>query len=824
MSSMSGSNGSFEIKAGKPVFLQGHEVSSVNILAKGKLDVYISATDDPKAINEKQLADNGYKLFSIDQNMFIGANDLFLSGRHSLSYRASMDSIIFSFCVNSIEGVEELFNQKNEYSSYILNSIASLIECSHASLKKLERLVSSLEITTDNLCLFFWILKEKHGFSYEPSISAFRDSLYRLKELKEEGMLLPGSFNEEFLQCSHSEYDYAPSSEVDAMKLRYYEHMHNLGPELKKQLLNESFVISQYTCTDSALLLKDILGKISETIDVADKYIRLLYNEKQPSILGEYLEAAAHMDNSIHEPIDMIETLQYLLKSIKSIVDISMNEYCHTPEINVKNLKNKIDAAIAALKLKVTNSSLLSEANAVTEGIPEELKNSAEKILLYSGLPKERCDLFLNSLTMFRELKDKLSEDEQARHLRNSITSGFFEVYEAVLKKAAFENNQDRLIHLFLSYGYMDEKLLNQKNLWSLYNIDKGADGGYKQVYTMGSWLRMIYEKKMNPSVNEFSMDYFDTFREMKKRGEVQDSDKAAYENSADKRLSFEISNMFKQNHRLCSRSIRTYFPILYDENIVMDLDKALVTPQKIEEAVRKVLAVDFSAFHREISYFNMKKGIEKEFIMQAVYPDIILMPIYGSNAIMWQEISGRVRNTPGRFIIPVFTEGDVNEMLQKLIGEFRWELCKTMMGAAWNDISLRSLTSEYTDYIQFYKKNKELSEETKEKLGLQIKKYRNITRQIFASDYITWLNYESNGILRLNKLARDILYRHCPFPKETRERLLNHPSFAETAHLFRNKRAKQAKDLENRYARYAEKGIVPEKEMLDTLDFYKNF
>lgn len=823
MGSVSGSNGSFEIEAGKPVFLQGHEVASVNILAKGKLDVYISKTDDSKCMNENQPVDNGYKLFSIDQNMFIGVNDLFLSGRHSLSYKASMNSIIFSYYVNSIKGIEELFSQKNEYSSYVLNSITSLIKDSHTSLKRLESLVSSLEITTDNLCLFFWILKEKHGLSYEPSLSAFRDSLFRLKELKEEGILLPGSFNEDFLKCRHSEYDYAPSTEVDALKLKYYENMHNLDPELKKQLLKESFVISQYTCTDGALLLKDILGKISETIDVAGKYIKLLYNDKQPSILGEYLKAAAHMENSIHEPLDMIETLQYLLKTIKNIVNISMNEYCHTPEINIKNIKNKIDAAISALKHKVSKSSLLSEENDITEGIPEELKNSAGKILHYSGLSKERCDMFLNSLSMFRGLKDKLSEDEQARHLRSSITSGFFEVYEAVLKKAAVEDNHDRLIHLFLTYGYMDEKLLSQKNLWTLYNIDKNPCGGYKQVYTMESWLRLIYEKKINPSVNDFSMDYFDTFREMKKRGEVQDSDKVAYENNSDKRLSFEISNMFKQNHRLCSRSIRTYFPILYDESIVMDLDKALVTPQKVEEAVRKVLAVDFSAFHREISYFNMKKGIEKELVMQAVYPDIILMPIYGSNAIMWQEISGRVRNTPGRFIIPIFTEGDVNEMLQKLIGEFRWELCKTMMGAAWNDVSLRSLTSEYTDYIQFYKKNKELSEESKEKLGLQIKKYRNITRQLFASDYITWLNYESNGILRLNKLARDILYRHCPFPKEIRERLLNHPSFTETANLFRNKRSKQAKDLENRYAKYAEKGITLDEEMLENLNFYKN-
>lgn len=820
---MSGSNGSFVVKAGKPVFLQGHEVASVNILAKGKLDVYISISDDLEGLEENRLGADGYKLFSIDQNMFIGANDLFLSKRHSLSYKASMDSIIYSYLVEGIDGIEELFIQKNEYSSYILNSISGLIEHSYAALQRLEQLVRFLEITTDNLCLFFWILKEKHGFAHEPSHPAFRDSLFRLQELKEEGILLPCSFNEDFLGCGHFEYDYSPSAEIDVLKLDYYKHMQRLDPDLKKQLLNESFAVSRYLCTDSALLLETILDKIKEAAGVAGKYAELLYSEEQDSIMGEYLEAGARMEKSIHEPVDMIEVLQYLLRVIKNTEDVFLKEYGHALEINTKALKNKVEASIGALKHKVTNSGLLSEAHTAREGIPEELKNSAERILEYSGLPKERCDLFLNFLNLFRGLRDKLSEEEQVRSLRKDITAGFFEVYEAVLKKAAVENKQDKLLNMFLTFGYIDERLLSPENLWTLYGISEEAGGGESSVYSMENWLKLIYQKKKNPSVNDFSMDYFDTFREMKKRGEVKDSDKAAYENNTDRRLSFEVGNMFRLNHRLCSRSIRTYFPILYDEVIIKDLSKALVTPRKIGEAISKVLAVDFSAFHREISYFNLKKGIEKEFIMQAVRPDIILMPIYGSNAIMWQEISGRVRNTPGRFIIPIFTDGSIDEMLQKLIGEFRWELCKTMQGVAWNDISIKSLTSEYMDYLQFYKKNKELSEESKEKLGLQIKKHRNISRQIFASDYMTWLNYESNGILRLNKLARDILYRHCPFPKETREKLLNHPSFAATANQFKNRRAKEARELESRYAKYAENGIVLDEEMLETLNFYKD-
>ena len=160
------SNGSYSYKSGKPVFLQGSTADSVNILAKGKIDVYIYPLADIHSIDENQLIAKSYRLFSIDQNMFIGANELFLSNKHSLSYRASEDSIIFSYFIDSIIDIEELFRQKNDYPTYVMNSISSLIEYSYNSLKKLDELVKALALTADNLCLFFWILKEKHGFSY----------------------------------------------------------------------------------------------------------------------------------------------------------------------------------------------------------------------------------------------------------------------------------------------------------------------------------------------------------------------------------------------------------------------------------------------------------------------------------------------------------------------------------------------------------------------------------------------------------------------------------------------------------------------------------
>ena len=61
--------------------------------------------------------------------------------------------------------------------------------------------------------------------------------------------------------------------------------------------------------------------------------------------------------------------------------------------------------------------------------------------------------------------------------------------------------------------------------------------------------------------------------------------------------------------------------------------------------------------------------------------------------------------------------EEDLTKTIIKLCGEFRWELCKRIQGARWNDISEHSLTSEYFDYVQYYRKNNELSPEAKEKI-----------------------------------------------------------------------------------------------------------
>ncbi|MBD5451315.1 MAG: hypothetical protein HDR25_01610 [Lachnospiraceae bacterium] len=90
----------------------------------------------------------------------------------------------------------------------------------------------------------------------------------------------------------------------------------------------------------------------------------------------------------------------------------------------------------------------------------------------------------------------------------------------------------------------------------------------------------------------------------------------------------------------------------------------------------------------------------------------------------------------------------------------------------AWNDVKVKSLTSEYMDYIQFYRKNRDLSDEAREKVKLQIQKARNNSREIFLLDYEAWIKNEANGSMKMNKVARELLATYCPFEKSLRTKL----------------------------------------------------
>ena len=149
----------------------------------------------------------------------------------------------------------------------------------------------------------------------------------------------------------------------------------------------------------------------------------------------------------------------------------------------------------------------------------------------------------------------------------------------------------------------------------------------------------------------------------------------------------------------------------------------------------------------------------------------------------MWQETEGAKADTPARFMFPMFTTADIDDLMLVVVARYRWEICRHVQGVHWNDIRDKSLTSEYYDYLQFYRKNSALSSEAKEKIKLLLQRVRNNFKEAFVKDYQNWMKYESKGSFRLNRAAREILITYCPFSKEIRKTLAANPLYQTAFH-----------------------------------------
>ncbi|NTV89635.1 MAG: hypothetical protein HGA22_04635 [Clostridiales bacterium] len=780
-----------------------------------------------------------YRIFSLDGNVFLGAADIFTNTTIGMSCVAAEDSSLYCYPAKTSNQIWSLVDSQKDYGTYILNSLCILIQSSVGTLQKLKMFNNALRAVTENLGLFFWEIKTRYNLEVSPSIKFLQSLEARYNETRGEmKSIIPvfDALSMEMRPDFTSEDDTVtdPAQLKEALRADYYSHISGMPQEIKKQYFSNDVFITAYNCRDAADCLKIHTEKLRKEFDDTEEYFSRLYSEDTGSLFSVFSKAVTEASARHRDTTPVVQALEYIIVRIGSAVTYFNDEYLHKLkadtdyiEYTLVNLKSAIsrDPEKAIIQASdAIKSGLAAEAGNSKSTLPDELKSSMYKILEYADINASKAEIFLNGMASFKNLPDRNSNDDYARTIRSSVSSIFFDIYDSVVRKMFRQKDDSRLLNMFVNYGYMDEELLTTDQILTLYRLagkEKGT-GKYK-VYSMKDWLFEIYSMNQEPSINEFGRDYHDVFRDLKKAGKVTDEDKRQYDADTEGKVSFEIGNMIKINHRICYGQTSIYFPVLHKDMITRDLSDWQTTSEKIDKSFDKIIKTDFSAFYREVNYNNPEIGIEKELIMKNVLPEIILMPIFGSRPVMWQEISGRSRSTPARFLIPAFTDEDLDDMATRLVAYFRWELCRTMMGSAWNDVTQSSLTADYTDYIQFFKKNKDLSEEARDKIRAQIAKYNNRTREIFHSDYEIWINNESKGNIRLNKVARGILYKHCPFSREIREQLERQPMYSEIAVPLRLQRQKAAKEHTNRYSRYIKRNGALEPELETTLTFYRD-
>lgn len=458
----------------------------------------------------------------------------------------------------------------------------------------------------------------------------------------------------------------------------------------------------------------------------------------------------------------------------------------------------------------------------------EPCENALDQILSFAGVSEETAKEFTNLLKKFAELEDKTSTEDWVRRLRRQISDIFYQIYEIIFRKTYGLDDTDIAlpIRLFLEFGFVDETLISRAQLLELEKLVSepvNAEVSGCHIFTVREWLSWVYEGKREPSKNEFDQEYSEMLRELKKTGQITEEEEKAKLKDNDERLHYEIQNLFRYNHRLVNGQLSIFVPFLYEELLGGDPERSFLSKAKVQTAVDKLRSMDFSLFYREFLYMNKELGIEKEYRVAEILPDIILFPTMGSKSILWQDISCRRRDTPGRFLLPLFAEVSVDDLMIRVCGRYRWELCRTVQGAAWNNIQIKSLTSEYTDYLMYYKKNRDISEERKERVKAQLQKGKNNYREVFAMDYELWMKNEVNGAMKLNKVAREIMATYCPFEKNIRSQLMQQPAFEDAMARYRRESAKKLREVELRHFAITKNGIELPQELIDTMAYYKN-
>lgn len=539
-----------------------------------------------------------------------------------------------------------------------------------------------------------------------------------------------------------------------------------------------------YYCEDVMEYLQDICRiLLSENgLDLFDLYTDLLFRAKSAKKDTKVLE------DRIAKMISVLNSTIFIDKSLAT---------------------NRIQEYERELKRDLSYDMVTEEPIAQIE---QKLAHSMELILDYADTMAVTRNEFIKYIELYKKLPDKNGLSRDADTIRRQLTHLFNIIYTEVFQIALYDPSPPIVVKMFLHFGYVDLELAGLQNASYLYTVAKNYQGNPKNgIYTMYEWITAIYKGEKQPSRNELSQDYSTYLQTLRAQGKIDAKTVQKMLDDTTGKVMYELESMFPVVNKITNGHYTTFCPIFIEENVIKGLDSVLVTPYKIKEALNKIVEVDFSAFHRTYLYADNKLNL-RETVLIDVRPDFILMPNVGSSGICWQEIEGMQRSTPGRMMISAFHVDNLEQTLIRMVGDFRWELCRRIQGMRWNDVTEHSLTSDYYDYAMFYAKNRALSQDTKEKIKHAMIKAKNNYKNLFIMDYTNWIMFESKGAVKLNKVARQIFAIHCPFRAEVCENLVNNAAFTEPIEMYTLKKKQQLHRLHKVVQKYMAQGKdVPE-------------
>lgn len=554
--------------------------------------------------------------------------------------------------------------------------------------------------------------------------------------------VLDGLYEKAINLCESLKSDYSDYKNVCTTLMippQQFDHVNDLLPPEKPAMLTGWQAAFCRTCQEK----NDLLRKECYPVDVN-------------FCVGAIMLCSA-LAQQIHPQLDFITAF---IQNTHVATDDFTNEY--------RTQKAKLDEAHR------------QEAMEAGSGNIPKIKDALHTIVSFAGLGRDIGDALAKDLRLFMQAPDKTEKSAEMRRLRNDITQNFFTIYEAAFFKSLTEGiTIPAEVKMFFLFGFVDEELAGEENTANLYkHAVLWEDDKNGLILPAYDWLKKIYRGEVPPSKDEFDNDWPDHLKEEVRQGNIKQPEADAMLNDPAAMARFELHNMIANANKMTYGSIFSYIPAFYAQAVSRPLDTCIASAEKVTKALNHIRAIDFSCFYRPAyaSYPLLK--INRFDYNKEVLPYIILLPNYGSRGIMWQEIEGRKRTTPAHMVLSIFHSEDLETTLIRMCAQFRWEMCKRIQGVHYSDVTELSLTSEYCNYLQFYKKNSTLSADMKEKVKSALKRHGNNYSKVFAAEYEQFVKHESEGLPRLNKVSREILFKYCTFGRDYRDALAINPQY----------------------------------------------
>ncbi len=790
---------------GSSIFEEGEEIAGIYYLLEGKLNLIYRFETDNQAYE--------FLFSEIQPNTFFAIENYFNESHFAgYSVKAPVSCNVNQTPLENKEQLEKIMREKPSYGVQILRSILRTITQTANFIIQIDKLwanLSKLEMIGQGALGY---LSSKYNLSLNNE--DLKAEVLEIFDFFQKNKVDLYPLSQKVFSAPFESYinENLNTQSLNKTELSFFTRLYSLPSEVQNLLYSKEPSFLYYFTEKASLYFLELLEQ-SELYfkKIIEKYSNLF---KPQGVIHSLIL----MKNNANQNTEIINYLKLTANTLLTNIDkLSTLMKSNAPEY-YQTLLSQIE------QYKKLNMQEIEDAASLTQGeednypIPEELKNSYETILKYAELDEEIEREFREKYTKFKMMSDKLSGDDGVRKFRNKLTDIYWVIYEKCFTRYYLSGGtMPKPVELMLRFGFFDEELIHPKTIKYIYEAPREKIADDLPIYDALQWMEKIASKELEPSMSGMGEPYEKYLREEAKRLSRKTLVEPSEIDTQERRVTFEITNLIKECAKVCSGEIFNYSPILMEEAFAGQSYRYFMPKKKIREEFFQIRSVDFGAFFREVRYRNVEENIE-EFVQKEVISNIILLPSWGKRPMVWQ-VKERAKESRGRIILPHFIMDGLNSLFINVFGYYRWEIVKEILGPLWNDISKMSLTAEYTDYIQGYRKNKDLSLETKEKIQQEFKKFRS-DRDRFVNDYSKWIGFESQGRPMANKVIRGMFYRQIPFSKEIREKVKDLPAYAEIHNRFINIRRKEIRGLQNKYQKYTKNGKTLPQELQDDINF----